>query len=727
MEKLLFANVDVNGTDQQSWCRYEPTLGKGKIDTKTTSKGSQYDCYHTLSLASDDTYTFAYNHELDALVLTEKGTMRSSGFVMVVSGGELFVDRYAAGYIGSTKPGWIPTGGTIFESDMESNLSDISWLQYLVPKKVNSKFIREKIVPLVFLLLNIKRDSGKKKLVCICKSSSELNEMEGLLKRALMALPLQLSNQYSFNTNATADQLKISDVSCITEKAFEKESNIDEGNLVTVKYPFGQLDAEQLSESSFCQYLFEDGIIPKDIDPNICTVEELERSVSDIRLENYCKNRISCEDEEVAKAFRFYDAAHEEYIATSTIIPAAFTQLAYDVYFSKYYSQVNTGLLARLRRFISQESNNVDVSMILDSDELLTQLLQEEEGAINHLYDLYAFLSGESGISDKLRKSILNLMYGKVKDINCLLPLLTKVVERMNFQEFTAFLKLSKAPDIDEWKNIIVNKVIKFDTANNGLNAYLSVRGADPISWLFESIVAKMKIQSFVDIGAWVEFKGKLDNKLHTKEHSILNAQFASTFEGFLDTIEFYKPANQVLVNIENNSLELIFSAAEKFDYSAKRFVSQRNKIIQLTKRENAIETLRSRALIPLRGKKQVNTSEKLVQKAKLNHFVTNTPGLLFIFLLIQMVALISAFYLTANLAVWDILSAITQTISAEKIRILFIGIPLALCLGVYIGVIAYGQQYEARLVAIRAFSISNLTIILPIVVFLLTTGIMFH
>ena len=74
-----------------------------------------------------------------------------------------------------------------------------------------------------------------------------------------------------------------------------------------------------------------------------------------------------------------------------------------------------------------------------------------------------------------------------------------------------------------------------------------------------------------------------------------------------------------------------------------------------------------------------------------------------------------------------EILSALSGTLSAASIRILFIGIPLLICLAIYISVIMHGRQYETQVVAIRSFSISTLSVLLPIAVFLITTGIIFH
>lgn len=727
MEKLLFTNVDASGTDKESWCRYEPTLGKGKIDASAKSKGTQFDCYRAFRIDDGNNYSFAYNKGLNALVLTERGTMRASGFVMVVSGSELFEERYAAGYIGSKKPDWMPSGGTIFESEMESNLNDTSWLKYDVPKTANTKYIREKIVPFIFLLLKLKRDNNSKKLVCICESNSEITEMEGLLKSSLMALPIRLSNQYSFISNATAEQLEISDVSCITQKAFERCTDLNKDNFIIVKYPFPIIDAEQLSKSSFCQYIFDDGIIPKDINPEICSVEELERVASDIRLENYCKNRIPCE--EVAKAFELYDAAHADYIASSPNIFAAFTQLAYEVYLSKFYSQTDKATLMRLQQFIDkQESGHKDTTYVLNSNELLSELMQEQDNlAVEHLSRLLEFAVNESGISVAQKKHIIDLLCGKVNNISGLLPLFERLVEGLGQQRFIDFLRLVGTPENEEWKNIIVNKVICSDKDFYGLSTYFAVREDNTKLWLFEAIISQRELQSIEDISTWLSLKEKCGKKAYEVEQSLLKDKFLHELESFLEKIEFYKPAEQVLKSIGDDQLEQIFSAAEKFEYSNKSFNTQRDRIIQLTKKETAIITLKNRALIPLRGKRQVKASDKLIQKATLNHFATNTPALLFLFLILQMAAIIFAFFFTADFAIWEILGALSGTLSAASIRILFIGIPLLICLAIYISVIMHGRQYETQIVAIRSFSISTLSVLLPIAVFLLTTGIIFH
>ena len=724
MENLLFANVDVNGVDKQGWCRYEAVLEKGKIDAKANTIGMRFNCYHARCVSSDDLNVFAYSHEAEALVLTENGTKDSSGFVLVAAGSELFVEnKYAAGYIGSTKPWWIPAGGTVFEKEMAENLSDTSWLHYSVPKKAPPKVIKEKLAPLIFHLLSIKRNGGNKKLVCICKDASEMSEMWKLLKRALMALPFQLSNQYSFVINATAEQLEISDVSCVTRKAIERADIIGKENLLLLEFPYEPMDEEQLSESSFCQYLFEDGVIPNKLDPCISTVEELERTASDIRLENYCRNRISCT--EADKAIRLYNAANKDFIASSSSICRAFAQLAQDIFFSSFYSQVDTKTLGELVRFLNQEGNDNKALDAIDADVLLNELLQENnDSAVQHLCDLYKYLTETEYVPQRQKELIINLLFGRVNDAEKLFPIWRQFIERLDLRDFEEFLQLSEVSNM-QLREAIVDKALKLDESNGGLNIYLNISEDNTPEWLFSSIVTRMTMRSVEELDGWMEFKEKLDATSYPEESLILDKKFSSSFEALLNRIGFYKSADQVLEAIKTNVRETIFSAAEKFNYSTKRFIEQRNKIIQLAKRDEAIESLKSRALIPWR-KKQVKAPEKLVKKSTLNHLKINMPVLL-LCLFVQLIVAIGIFYLTANLAIWDILSAITHVFSVAEIRTLFVGIPLIVCMVIYIIVIWRAKQYEAKLVAKRACAISTLTVIMPIILFLLTMGILFH
>ncbi len=727
MDKLLFANIDTNGTDGECWCRYDESLSKGKIDEKAENLGMQYDCYRASKVSDNDNYAISYNQNLKAIVLTQKGSTRSSGFILVASGAELIESNHAAGYIGSKKPKWMPVGVKLTHKAVESSLNDVTWLKNTAAKRVNAAYIREKLIPLVFYLLAYKKNVDEKRLVFICDTIEELQEMEGLLKLALMALPRSLANQYSFNTNATAKQLDFSDVSCITGKAFEKCSESIKSAINQVKYPLPSIDESIISRSSFCQYLFEDGIVPKEIDPSISSVEELERAVSDIRLSNYCKNRIP--RDEVEKAFRLYDAAHKDYIDAHPEIAKAFAQLAYDVLFSRSFSQgCDIQLLQRLKSFISINSNYNDTIVTLSANELINELAQEDErAAIQHLSTLSSFTIEDIGISNEQKAAIVDLLSGRASNFDRLLPIFAEYIEGLDRKGFESIMSLSLDSENAAWQRIIADKVIRLDSGSGGLDIYLTIRGTSAKLWLFKAIVSAMSLQTIEDTNSWVIFKDKLNKASCNEEITVLVASFATLFEELLNTIGFYNNADAALASIGHKQLELIFTAAEKFEFITNKFNTQRSKIILLTKRDNALATLRYKALIPLRGKKQVKSSEKIIKKAMLNHVATNTPVLLFLFLMLQMAAIIFAFYFTADFAIWEILGSLSGTLTAASIRILFIGIPLLICLAIYISVIMHGRQYETRVVAIRSFSISTLSVLLPIAVFLLTTGIIFH
>lgn len=727
MDKLLFANIDTNGTDRECWCRYDESLSKGKIDTKAENLGMQYDCYRASKVSDDDNYAISYNHNLKAIVLTQKGSTRSSGFILVVSGSELIENNHAAGYIGSAKPEWLPVGAKLTHKAVESSLNDITWLKNTAAKKANTTYIREKLIPLMLYLLEYKKNPGTKRLVFVCNTVGELKEMADLLKSALMALPRCFANQYSFNTNATAKQLEFVDVACITEKAFEKCSESIKSIINPVKYPLSSMDESIISRSSFCQYLFEDGIVPKDIDPSISSVEELERAVSDIRLSNYCKNRIPCD--EVEKAFRLYDAAHNDYIDLHPEITRAFVQLAYDVLFSRSFSQgYDTQLLLRLKPFISISSNYNNTIITLSANELINELVQEDErAAIQHLSTLASLAIENAGVSNEQKVAIVDLLSGKASNYDRLLPIFSRYVEGLDRKGLENIMSLSLDSENEAWQRIIADKVIILDADNKGLEVYLTIRGTTAKLWLFKTIVASMTLQSIEEANSWVIFKDKLNKASCNDEIAVLVASFATLFEELLSTIGFYNNADAALASIGHKQLEQIFTAAEKFEFTTSKYNTQRSKIILLTKRDNALATLKYKALIPLRGKKQVKSSEKTIKKAMLNHIATNTPALMFLFLMFQMAAILFAFYFTADFAIWEILSALSGTLSAASIRILFIGIPLLICLAIYISVIMHGRQYETQVVAIRSFSISTLSVLLPIAVFLLTTGIIFH
>lgn len=727
MDKLLFANVDIYGSDRECWCRFDERLGNGEIDNKAKELGARYDCYRATKASDKDDYAISYCQGMKAVILAQKGTSRLSGFILVVADSELIENNHAAGYIGSEKPAWIPQGSKLTNKIIEDNLHDISWLKYTASKKLNAAYIREKLIPLVFYLLEYKKNPEEKRLVFVCDTVKELQEMAGLLKSALMALPRCLANQYSFNTNATAKQLELSDVSCITVKAFEKCSESIKSTINPVKYPLPSMDESIISRSSFCQYLFEDGIVPKEIDPSISTVEELERAVSDIRLSNYCKNRIPLD--EVEKAFSLYDAAHKDYIDLNPEIAKAFTQLAYDVLFSKNFSQSCEGqLLQRLKSFISINSNYNDTIITLSANELIDELIQEDElAAIQHLATLTSFVIGDISISNEQKAAIVDLLSGRASNFDRLLSIFSGYIEGLDKIEFEKIMSHSLDSENAAWRRIIADKAIGLDADNGGLDVYLTIRGTDAKLWLFKALIASMPLQSIEDVNGWVIFKEKLNKASCNEETEELVALFATLFEEFLSTIGFANNADAVLASIGHKQLEQIFTAADKFEFSTPEFDAQRKKIILLAKRENALATLKYKALIPLRGKKQVKSSEKIIKKAMLNHVATNTPALLFLFLMLQMAAIIFAFYFTADFAIWEILGALSRTLSAASIRILFIGIPLLICLAIYISVIMHGRQYETQIVAIRSFWISTFSVLLPIAVFLLTTGIIFH
>lgn len=727
MEKLLFANIDTNGTDRECWCRYDESLSKGKIDAKAENLGMQYDCYRASKVSDDDNYAISYNQNLKAIVLAQKGSTRSSGFILVASGSELIEDNHAAGYIGCSKPEWLPVGVKITHKVVESSLNDVTWLKNTAAKKASPTYIREKLIPLIFYLLEYKKNPNEKRLVFVCNTIEELQEMAGLLKSALMALPRCLANQYSFNTNATAKQLEFADVACIIGKAFEKCSESIKSSINPIKYPLPSIDESIRSRSSFCQYLFEDGIVPKEIDQSISSVKELERAVSDIRLSNYCKNRIPLD--EVEKAFRLYDAAHKDYIDSKPEIAKAFTQLAYDVIFSKNFSQsFEEQLLQRLKSFISTNSNYNDTIITLSANELIDELIQEDaQAAIQHLATLSSFVIGDIGISNEQKAAIVDLLSGRASNFDRLLSIFSGYIEGLDKIGFEKIMSHSLDSENTAWRKIIAEKAINLDAGNGGLDVYLTIRGTKAKLWLFKAIIASMSLQSIDDVNSWVIFKEKLNKASCDEETKELVASFATLFKEFLSTIGFNNNADAVLASIGHKQLEQIFIAADKFEFSTSDFDAKRKKIILLTKRDNALATLRYKALIPLRGKKQVKSSEKIIKKATFNHVVTNTPALLFVFLMLQMAAIIFAFYFTADFAIWDILGALSGTLSAAAIRILFVGIPLLICLAIYISIIMHGRQYETQVVAIRSFFITTLCVLLPIAVFLVTTGIIFH
>ena len=384
--------------------------------------------------------------------------------------------------------------------------------------------------------------------------------------------------------------------------------------------------------------------------------------------------------------------------------------------------------LQRLKSFISISSNSNDTIITLSANELINELAQEEEyAAIQHLSILSSFVIEDIGISNEQKAAIIDLLSGRASNFDRLLSVFAGYIEGLDKIGFEKIMSHSLDSENAAWRRIITEKAIDLDAGNGGLDVYLTIRGTKAKLWLFRAIIASMSLQSIDDANAWMIFKEKLNKASCNEEIAVLVATFATLFEELLSTIGFYNNADTALANIGVKPLEQIFTAAEKFEFTINKFSSQRSKIILLTKRENALATLRYKALIPLRGKKQVKSSEKIIKKAMLNHIATNTPALLFLFLMLQMVAIIFAFYFTADFAIWEILGALSGTLSAASIRILFIGIPLLICLAIYISVIMHGRQYETQVVAIRSFWISTLSVLLPIAVFLLTTGIIFH
>lgn len=725
MDKLLFANIDINGTDFERWCRCDKDQSKGTIDKKANVLGSQYERYRAFEVGNGDNYSIAYDKVLKAIVLTQRGSSYSSGFILVASGLEL-ENRHAAGYIGSTTPEWLPVEKKITCRVVEENLNDTTWLKYTATQMASATDIRKKLIPLVFSLLEYKKSSPANRLVFVCDTTEDLQKMADILKSALLALPCCLANQYSFNTNAVADQLYFLDVACMSKEAYKNCDESLKSAIKAAQYPLSAMDESIISSSSFCQYLFEEGIIPQGISPEISTVEELELSVADIRLENYCKKEISCD--EVEKAFSLYDAAHKDYIASSPSIIKAFTKLSYVVYFSENYSR-NEKFLERIRNYILDSKNMYnDINFSIDENKLTNELIKEQpDEAAKHLSALFSFVSVEEGIPDVPQQAITKLLCGEITNIAQFKPIFLEFIKKLSEQELEKFLQLPCEVKNEKWISIVVDKIIGVAPSNKGLDFYIKIRGEQPKQWLFNSLLKRMKMSSFEDIGIWIAVKNSLVSNAYNDEVSLLEENFIVEFEDFLKSQKFYESADSVIEKITNNHLKQIFDIAKIFKYAKNDFNLQKERIFILNKKADALSVLRDRALMVISKKKKSNKPEKIIQKARMNHFITNIPIILFGILFVQMLFMFFAYYFSADLAIWDILSALTTNLSAATMHIFCIGISMLVCLVIYIGVILSSKQYNSKLTAIRAFEISTLIVFVPLGVFLVTAGVIFH
>lgn len=797
MRKALFiaSSIDELNTRQESnrWHYVESNDDKVEyqFDNSITEKWIQP---YLIGIKTDALIYLADKQSLAYLSGEEAGVRRKSGIIYVYTDSEFVSKNIIAKSIGCYLPNSLSQdlnppyciSGKNIEKYLKQNPIDLGWFTSR-DNYDDSHDLKTVVIPILDqilqLLLNKEELNRKKKLnrkKCLfvkgdkqkhkkyqliketkrkfkqrlqykrCLLVSEKNDVSKLgklLKRVLLTLPRAIANQFSFNTNACANEaLKNIDIACIGNwgKFHLPDNYKDKFEIINIDNEIKDYTPVTITG----KYILDKNDIPKALkESSANTASALEASIAEIKLNDICKNGINYSI--IHDVLDLYKSISDK---TKIIeIKDKLTSAAYSILLSKEYFLIDKTDRDELAEFLT-----VDKKLKKDLTQLLLEAINtvDDEKGSEYLLFLFKLLNNDCVAKNTcVIKKISNFLYlGEwINSKESTIKLFFDKLE--NFEQYLGSLP-AKINDI--LKAIIIARLKEeYVDGRSKIELYLRIRTKNNI-WLEEYIFNSDSLTSYEDLITWEESYKKIKSEntenVRNKELIFLKKQFNELFLSFIEDIDFFnKDASDLYKNVEIYKLGIIESVSTTFEFKNKAL---NDKLAEIKKHcddekekdlvRNVLMYRRSQFLLKahyptatmqdgLFEKKRYSEKrikEKLISldksqgkktihntkiKGNFLQFFSGLSPYAFLSLLFFVVATLIFYVISGNDYGWMLFESLIG-ISAEKIRIIFYSLVISACFATHLAwiILANKNDIAEKTVAKKAFFISCIVFLLP-------------
>lgn len=645
----------------------------------------------------------------------------------------------AALYIGSS-PNWIKSD--ISYKDIRENLSYL-WLI----KKENGYCafsLFDVLLPAIDkLVLGQKSGQREQRVLFFGTGFTQTEKLAETIKAVLLSLPVEISNRFEFNTNATT-------VAAVNAAFISGTVSLTAKDLAELSSDVCRIDIENgiknySPESNYGKYIKEISAIPKNIEiVNSKTIDELEQRVSEVKLLTLCSTDIS--QSNIETCIRLYSESGED-VRKRIVVKKAFARLAHRIFFSSKYFSSEKNVLSYMSQFLSTDKE-VPFNQIADVLPMNGFLDLFDK---NGVPEGQAFLQSLNSIANsncypEMKQKICNFLYGKsFGSKDALKKAFASFMGAMQPGDFDAYLLLLKEATDPDFIGIIKNAIKKkYPHAKGRIAHYKQIRNKGVyLHWAIYDAYCTESMRYFEDLAEW----NTALELFNSAEQVALKECFIPAFKLLLQNEGYFEKPKKVLEKLKNH-LDVINATATNFNFTDSEFINKHAEIEKYIRdlaecdRKRRLlfdrrpQIIREAATATKQGLIDANMEKieqehykKLIGKSnKRTNLVNLKAGLswqvvLSLLISVGMLAVLSAWAYGGSWIHWELYNLHFSVNAAFPLKTLFVFAPILICVLLYIILISVyrKRKYNSWIIAIRTLTASMCSVVIPYMAFLIT------